>query len=142
MLKARVMLEVEQLVEGVVEARSGTGEQVREVRQAGLAVFTRRGVADVQDHTGGDGGGSFLPVALLRAVFPGADNHAGDVLRVAHIAGSEQADLAEGVEARGGLRLDRGKFEAEMARLSAEAAGLGPVFTLNVIDDGGFRPSQ
>src|ERR1700733_6527696 len=125
MLKARVMLEVQQLVESVMEARSGAGEQVREVCQAGLAVFARRGVAHVQDHAGGNGSGSFLPVALLRAVFTGADDHTGDVLRIAHIAGSEQTDLAQWVEAGGGLRFDGREFEAEVAGLGAEAGSLG-----------------
>jgi hypothetical protein len=133
------MLEVEQFVEGVVEAGSGAGKQVREVREAGLAVFTRCGVAlllsqdatlyrdgrgDMQDHAGSDGGGSILPVALLRAVFSGANDHAGNVLRVAHIAGSEQTDLAQRVEAGGGLRFDRREFEAEVAGLGAKPAVL------------------
>src|ERR1022692_3127335 len=141
-LKAGVVFEIEQLFERVLKAQSGASEQVREIRQAGLALFERRGIAGVQDHAGGDGGRSILPVALLGTIFAGADDHAGNVLRVTDIPWSEQPHLAQRIEAGSGLLFDRCELEANMPGLSPKTGGLGPVLAFDVVDDSGFRPRQ
>ena len=114
---SRIVLEVQQLFERVAKAGTGPREYVRQVGEAGYAAFERSFVADVQDHSRGDGRGGILPVALLRAVLAGAHDHVGDVLGVADIARREQPHLAQRIESGAGLLLNRRKLEAEMALL-------------------------
>src|ERR1019366_8860328 len=88
------------------------------------------------------GGRSILPVALLGTIFAGADDHAGNVLRVTDIPWSEQPHLAQRIEAGSGLLFDRCELEANMTGLSPKTGGLGPVLAFDVVDDSGFRPRQ
>ena len=96
----------------------------------------------MQNHAGRDGNGRILPVAFLRAVLAGADDHVGDVLRVGHIATGEQADFGKRIEARRTAFLDRREFETQVARLAAEAGGLGPVLALDVVDHRALLPRE
>ena len=112
------------------------------IGERGDAAFERRLVADVQDHSGSDGSRGILPIALLRAVLAGADDHVGDVLGVAHIPRSEEANFGERIKPGTAGLLNRRKLEAEVALLRAEAGCLGPVLALDVIDHGRFRPGQ
>src|ERR1019366_5974101 len=138
----RVVLEVQQLVERLAKAGTGSREYVRQIGEAGNAAFERRFVADVQNHSRRNGRRGILPVALLRAVLASADDHVRDILGVAHIARREDPHLAQRIESGTGLLLDRRKLEAEMALLAAETGRFRPVLTLDVVDHGTLFPRQ
>src|SRR5258706_8202371 len=89
-----------------------------------------------------DGRSGVLPVAFLRAVFAGSNEHVRNVLRVGNIAVAEQADFRQRIKSGRVFGLYRGELETDLARLAAEARGFGPVLALNVIDHGAFRPRQ
>src|SRR5476649_1128039 len=107
----RIVLEVQQLVERLAKAGTGSREYVREIGETGNAAFERRFVADVQNHSRRNGRGGILPVALLRAVLAGADYHVRDILGIAHIARREDPYLAQRIESGAGLLLDRRKLK-------------------------------
>src|SRR5471030_2649344 len=137
-----IVLEVQQLVERLAKAGTGSREYVREIGETGNAAFERRFVADVQNHSRRNGRGGILPVALLRAVLASADDHVGDILGVAHIARREDPHLAQRIESGAGLLLDRRKLEAEMALLAAETGRFRPVLPLDVVDHSTLVPRQ
>ena len=56
-----------------------------QIRKARSTPFERGSVAHMQYHPGGDARRRVLPIAFLRAVLSGADNHVGNVLGVADI---------------------------------------------------------
>ena len=93
-----VVLKVQQVGEGLAKTRTRSGEPVRQIGEARNATFERGSVAHVQDHSRRDGRRGILPIALLGAVFAGADDHVGDVLGVADITRSEQPHLAQWIE--------------------------------------------
>ena len=95
---SRIVLEVQQFLERLAKAGTGPREHVRQIGETGDAAFERRFIADVQDHSRRDGSGGILPVAFLRAVLAGADDHVGDVLGVADVARREQTHLAQRIE--------------------------------------------
>ena len=117
-------------------------EDVRKVGERCDAAFERRLVADVEDHAGSDGSRGILPIALLRAVLAGTHDHVGDVLGIAHVPRSEEANFGERIEPGTAGLFNRRKLEAQVSLLRAEAGRLGPVLTLDVIDHGRFRPGQ
>src|SRR5258707_13727841 len=94
----------------------------------------------MQDHPRSDGRSGVLPVAFLRAVFAGANEHVRNVLRVGNIAVAEQADFRQRIKSGRVFGLYRGELETDFARLAAEARGFGPILALNVIDHGAFPP--
>ena len=132
----------EKLGEGFAEGEAGSGKDASEQAERSLPTFESGGVAHMQDHPRSDGRGGVLPVAFLRAVFPGADEHVRNVLRVGNIAISEEANFRQRIESGRVLGLYRGELETDLPRLAAETRGLGPILTLNVVDHGAFRPRQ
>ena len=90
--------EVFQFVQGVSKALARLGECGCEVAETCFASCGGCGVADVEDHSGCDGGRGVLPVALHRTILAGADNHVGDVLCVGYVAGRADAHLGQRVE--------------------------------------------
>ena len=76
----------------------------------------------MQNHPGGDGRRGILPVAFLRAIFPGAHKHVRNVLRIRNIAMREEADLGQWVETRRVLGLHRRELETEMPGLARKPA--------------------
>src|ERR1035441_10538395 len=138
----RIVLEVQQLVERLAKAGTGSREYVRQIGEAGNAAFERRFVADVQNHSRRNGRGGILPVALLRAVLASANDHVRDILGVAYIARREDPHLAQRIESGAGLLLDWRKLEAEMSLLAAETGRFRPVLTLDVVDHRTLFPRQ
>src|SRR5260370_33630498 len=96
----------------------------------------------MENHAGGYGGGGFLPVALLRTVLAGADDHVGDVLGIGHIARRADANFGQRVDAAAVAWLHRRELEHEMAALRAIASSLGPVLTFDVVDHGTLTPGK
>ena len=139
---SRIVLEVQQFIERLAKTGTWPREHVRQIGETRDAAFERRFIADVQDHSCRDGSRGILPVAFLRAVLAGTDDHVGDVLGVADITRREQTHLAQRIESRAGLLLNRRKLEAEMALLAAKPRRLRPVLTFDVIDHGALFPSQ
>src|SRR5579863_7838725 len=139
---SRIVLEVQEFIERLAKTGTWAREPVRQIGETRNAPFERRFIADVQDHSCRDGSGGILPVAFLRAVLTGTDDHVGDVLGVAHITWREQTHLAQRIESRAGLLLDRRELEAEMALAAAKPRRLRPILTFDVIDHGALPPSE
>ena len=132
----------EKLGEGFAEGEAGSRKDAGEQAEGSLSPFESGGVAHMQDHPRRDRGSSVLPVAFLRTVFPGADEHVRNVLCVGNIAIGEQANFRQRIESGRVLGLYGRELETDLPRLAAETRGLGPILTLNVVDHGAFRPRQ
>ena len=139
---SRIVLEVQKFIEGLAKAGTRPGEHVRQIGETRDAPFERRFIANVQDHSRRDGSCGILPVALLRAVLTGTDDHVGDILGVAHVTWREETHLAQRIESRARLLLNRRKLEAEMALTAAKPRRLRPILTFDVIDHRALSPSQ
>ena len=95
----------------------------------------------MEDHSGGDSDGGFLPVAFLRAVLASPNDHLCDILRIRNVAVSEKADFRQRIEPRG-VGFDGRELEAQVSGLVAEAGCFSPVLAFDVIDNGAFGPRQ
>ena len=82
-----------------------------------------------------------MPVAFLRAVLAGPNDHLCDILRIRNVAVSEKADFRQRIEPRG-VGFDGRELEAQVSGLVAEAGRLSPVLTFDVVDDRAFRPGK
>jgi len=94
--------------------------------------------------TGGrDAGGGTVADRFAPAA-PASEHRASqrDVLRVGNVARSAETDLGERIEAVAGVLFDGRKLETQVALLCAKARRFGPVFTLYVVDNSGFAPSE
>jgi len=132
----------EKLGEGFAEGEAGSRKYAGKKAERGLPTFESSGVAHMQDHPRSDGRGGILPVAFLRAVFPGADEHVGYVLGIGNIAISEEANFRQRIKSGRVLGFNRRELETDLPSLATETRGLGPILTLNVVDHGAFRPRQ
>ena len=94
---SRIVLEVQQSSSVSRKPRTGPCEDMRQIGETRDAAFERCFVADMQNHSRRDGRGGILPVAFLRAVFAGADDHVGDVLRVGHSRGVNRRTSPRGL---------------------------------------------
>ena len=54
----------------------------------------------MEDHPRRDGRGGVLPVAFLRTVFPGTDEHVRNVLSIGNIAFREEANFRQRIKSR------------------------------------------
>src|SRR5665213_941822 len=124
----------EKLGECFAEGEAGSGKDASEQAERCLPTFESCGVAHVQDHTRSDGRGGVLPVAFLRAVFPGADEHVRYVLRVGNIAIGEETNFRQRIKSGRVLGLYGGELETNLPSLTPETRGLGPILALNVVD--------
>jgi hypothetical protein len=75
-----VALKVQQGVEGLAKTRTGPREPVRQIGEARNAAFERGCVAHMQDQSRRDGRCGILPIAFLRTVLAGMDDHVGNLL--------------------------------------------------------------
>jgi len=130
----------EKLGEGFAEGEAGSRKYAGKQAERCLPTFESSGVAHMQDHPRGDGRGGVLPVAFLRTVFPGADEHVRNVLRVGNIAIGEETNFRQRIKSGRVLGLYGRELETDLPRLTAETRSLGPILTLNVVDHGAFRP--
>ena len=132
----------EKLGESFAEGEAGSRKDAGEQAERSLPTFESGGIAHMQDHPRRDGRGGVLPVAFLRAVFPGADEHVRNVLGVGNIAIGEEANFRQRIKSRRVLRFHGRELETDLPSLAAETRGLGPILPLNVVDHGAFRPRQ
>src|SRR5262252_9361473 len=89
---------IEEFLQRFPKVRARFRKDIGKIGERCDATFERRLVADVQDHSGTDGSRGILPIALLRAVLAGTDDHVGDILGVAHVTWSEEADFGERIK--------------------------------------------
>src|SRR5258708_19583828 len=94
----------------------------------------------MQDHPRSEGRGGVLPVAFLRTVFPRADKHVRNVLRVGNIAVGGQPNLRQRIKPGRVFGLYGGELEADLTSLAAETRGLAPILPFNVVDHWSFLP--
>ena len=83
-----------------------------------------------------------MPVAVLWFVFVRADEHVRNVLGIGNVAFGEEPDFRQRIKSRRLVRFHGSKFETDLSGLVAESSGFGPIFPLNVVDHGAFRPGQ
>src|SRR3954452_2869585 len=96
----------------------------------------------MKDHPSGDRRGSILPIAFLRAVFASSNNHVGNVLSIGHVARCEQANFSEWVESGTRVFFNRRELEAAISKPGPKTCRFGPVFSLDVVHNGGFFPCE
>ena len=83
---ALVVWVVEKFGEGFAEGEAGSRKNTSEQAEGSLPPFESRGIAHMQDHPRRDGRGRVLPVAFLRTIFAGTNEHVRNVLRIGNIA--------------------------------------------------------
>src|SRR5467141_701943 len=132
----------EKLGEGFAEIEAGSRKDAGQEAEGSLPPIESRGIAYMQNHPRRDRRGCILPVALLRTVLPGADEHVRDVLRVGNIAVCEKANLGQWIESGRVFGLYGGELETNLPRLASETRGLSPILPFNVVDHGAFRPRE
>src|SRR5579884_960663 len=75
----RIVLGVEQFSERIPKARTRSCKDMREISKRSDTPLTCRRITDMQNHPGCDGSCCILPVAFLRTILAGSDNHVCDV---------------------------------------------------------------